>query len=175
MQSYQEIKNQRVVRQTYEESCGASSLATLINLIDNQKLSELEILKLMSEESLHTDMVSFTELKIAIQKLGFEANSYALNREIFNKLTNIPILVKIEDDPRFPHFVVIINHQGDYLQILDPSYGEHISSKREFFSIWDRDNKGGYSLIVLPKKALEGFTLHLPKKEDFEKNPFKGF
>ncbi|AWI34402.1 C39 family peptidase [Helicobacter apodemus] len=175
VQSYQEIKNQRVVRQTYEESCGASSLATLINLIDNQKLNELEILKLMSEKSLHTDMVSFTELKTAVQKLGFEANSYALNREIFNKLINIPLLVKIEDDPRFPHFVVIINHKGNYLQILDPSYGEYISSKREFYSIWDRDKKGGYALVVVPKQEFKRLDFNFPNKLNFEKRVFGRF
>ncbi|EAI3152765.1 peptidase C39, partial [Campylobacter coli] len=27
VKSYQEIKNERVIRQTYEQSCGASSLA----------------------------------------------------------------------------------------------------------------------------------------------------
>ena len=31
VKSYQEIKNERVIRQTYEQSCGASSLATLLN------------------------------------------------------------------------------------------------------------------------------------------------
>lgn len=44
------------------------------------------------------------------------------------------MLVKIEDDPRFPHFVVIINHKGNYLQALDPSHGEYISSKSQFLA-----------------------------------------
>ncbi|EAI2894253.1 peptidase C39, partial [Campylobacter upsaliensis] len=29
VKSYQEIKNEKVIRQNYEESCGAASLATL--------------------------------------------------------------------------------------------------------------------------------------------------
>lgn len=33
VKSYQEI----VIRQTYEQSCGASSLATLLNILDDQK------------------------------------------------------------------------------------------------------------------------------------------
>lgn len=37
VKSYQEIKNERVIRQTYEQSCGASSLATLLNILDDQK------------------------------------------------------------------------------------------------------------------------------------------
>ncbi len=96
VQSYQEIKNQRVIRQSYEESCGASSLATLLNILNQNNFTELEILKTMSESKLNTDMVSFTDLKAAVQKLGFKANSYSLDREILNQLVKIPMLVKID-------------------------------------------------------------------------------
>ncbi|ENL7109933.1 C39 family peptidase, partial [Campylobacter coli] len=127
VKSYQEIKNERVIRQTYEQSCGASSLATLLNILDDQKkFDELELLKIMSGQELYTDMVSFADLNDAVKKLGFQSNSYQINRENLDKLVNIPMLVKIEDDPRFPHFVVIINHKGNYLQVLDPSHGEYI-------------------------------------------------
>lgn len=121
VKSYQEIKNERVIRQTYEQSCGASSLATLLNILDDQKkFDELELLKIMSGQELYTDMVSFADLNDAVKKLGYESNSYQINRENLDKLVNIPMLVKIEDDPRFPHFVIIINHKGNYLQVLDP-------------------------------------------------------
>lgn len=124
VKSYQEIKNERVIRQTYEQSCGASSLATLLNILDDQKkFDELELLKIMSGQELYTDMVSFADLNDAVKKLGFQSNSYQINRENLDKLVNIPMLVKIEDDPRFPHFVIIINHKGNYLQVLDPSHG----------------------------------------------------
>ncbi|MCX2683898.1 cysteine peptidase family C39 domain-containing protein [Campylobacter sp. MIT 21-1685] len=172
VKSYQELKNQRVVRQNYEESCGAASLATMINLIDKQSFNEFDILKTMSEKELYTDMVSFADLEEAVKKLGFQGNSYLINKEILNKLPNIPLLVKIEDDPRFPHFVVIINHKGNYIQIFDPSYGEYISSKRVFYNIWDKNNKGGYALAIVPKKDLENFKLDLPKKENFERRVF---
>ncbi|BDL72290.1 peptidase C39 [Campylobacter jejuni] len=125
VKSYQEIKNERVIRQTYEQSCGASSLATLLNILDDQ-------IKIMSGQELYTDMVSFADLNDAVKKLGFQSNSYQINRENLDKLVNIPMLVKIEDDPRFPHFVIIINHKGNYLQVLDPSHGEYISSKVNF-------------------------------------------
>lgn len=82
------------------------------------------------------------------------------------------MLVKIENDPRFPHFVVIINHKGNYLQIFDPNYGEYISSKKEFYSIWDRDKKGGYALIIAPQKALNPFDLKLPHSLNFIFTPF---
>lgn len=111
VKSYQEIKNENVIRQTYEESCEASSLATLINIFDDKKFTELDLLKIMSNQELYADMVSFADLSDAVKKLGYESNSYQINIDNLNKLINIPMLVKIENDPRFPHFVVIINYK----------------------------------------------------------------
>ncbi|EHB5117664.1 peptidase C39 [Campylobacter upsaliensis] len=168
VKSYQEIKNEKVIRQNYEESCGAASLATLINILDDSNLTELDLLKAMSGQQLYTDMVSFADLNDAVKKLGFQSKSYKIDRKILESIMSVPILVKIEDDPRFPHFVVIINHKGNYLQIFDPSYGEYISSKREFYSVWDRYNKGGFALVVNPKKQLKDYKLNLPKSLNFE-------
>lgn len=172
VKSYQEIKNEKVVRQNYEESCGAASLATLINILDDSNLTELDLLKAMSGQQLYTDMVSFADLNDAVKKLGFQSKSYKIDRKILESIMSVPILVKIEDDPRFPHFVVIINHKGNYLQIFDPSYGEYISSKREFYSVWDRFKKGGFALIINPKKQLKDYKLNLPKSLNFEIEPF---
>ncbi|HEF3572597.1 TPA: C39 family peptidase [Campylobacter upsaliensis] len=168
VKSYQEIKNEKVIRQNYEESCGAASLATLINILDDSNLTELDLLKAMSGQQLYTDMVSFADLNDAVKKLGFQSKSYKIDKKILESIMSVPILVKIEDDPRFPHFVVIINHKGNYLQIFDPSYGEYISSKREFYSVWDRYNKGGFALIINPKKQLKDYKLNLPKSLNFE-------
>ncbi|EDP6889752.1 peptidase C39 [Campylobacter upsaliensis] len=168
VKSYQEIKNEKVIRQNYEESCGAASLATLINILDDSNLTESDLLKAMSGQQLYTDMVSFADLNDAVKKLGFQSKSYKIDRKILESIMSVPILVKIEDDPRFPHFVVIINHKGNYLQILDPSYGEYINSKREFYSVWDRYKKGGFALIINPKKQLKDYKLNLPKSLNFE-------
>jgi len=172
VKSYQELKNQKVVRQNYEQSCGAASLATLINLLDNKNLSELDLLKLINQQELYTDMVSFADLSQALEKLSYKAYAYKMNKEILDQLVNIPMLVKIEDDPRYPHFVVIINQKGNYLQVLDPSHGEYISSKKEFFNIWDRYNKGGYVLIVAAKTKSKSFEFDLHKTLHFDFKPF---
>lgn len=173
VKSYQELKNERVIRQNYEQSCGASSLATMINLIDDENLSEFDVLKLMSEQELKTDMVSFADLETVLSKLGYENKSYKINKENLDKLVNIPMIVKIEDDPRFPHFIVLIKHKGDFLEILDPSHGEYISSKREFLRLWNRDNKGGFALLIKPKKEKKDYRLNLSKNLSFEFKTFK--
>ncbi|EPM8362023.1 cysteine peptidase family C39 domain-containing protein, partial [Campylobacter jejuni] len=82
VKSYQEIKNEKVIRQNYEESCGAASLATLINILDDSNLTELDLLKAMSGQQLYTDMVSFADLNDAVKKLGFQSKSYKIDRKI---------------------------------------------------------------------------------------------
>ena len=174
VKSYQELKNENMIRQNYEQSCGAASLATLLNMSNFKQFTELEILQAMNEKALNTDMVSFSQLIATLEKLGFEGGAYQIQRTSLDKLVGLPLLVKIEDDPRFPHFVIIINHKGDFLQILDPSSGAYISSKREFFSLWDRDKKGGFVLMV-PSKTQKQSKLNLPNKTHFEFQPFKLF
>ena len=122
VRSYEELRNQDIIRQNYEESCGAASLATLINTLDFKILTEKDVLEQMDkgDKKLNTDMVSFLQLKQAAAKLSYDSEGYQLDRATFEKI-NLPVLVKIEDDPRFPHFVVVINHQGDF---IDKSYAK---------------------------------------------------
>lgn len=156
VKSYYEIKSENLVRQQYEKSCGASSLATLINNIDFKHLSENDILEKMDikRKRLNTDMISFYDIKEVAKKMDYNSQGYQIDRKTFEKL-NIPVLVKIEDDPRFPHFVVAINHIGDFVTILDPSFGRYESLKSEFYSVWDKNKKGGFILIIESKNNIK--------------------
>ena len=49
--SYYEIRNKNVVRQNYEESCGAASIATILNLIDVKRYSENDILQKLKQNN----------------------------------------------------------------------------------------------------------------------------
>lgn len=173
VKSFQELRNQNLVRQSYEESCGAASLATLIRLITFKRVDELEVMEHFSKDAkgnVNTDMVSFLELQKAAQKMGYKSASYQIDRDALQKLS-FPLLVKIENDPRFPHFVVIISYEGDYIRVFDPSYGEYLCLKNEFYSIWDKDHKGGYALVLTPPTGIVAQQLppSLPLEVFFEK------
>ena len=142
VRSYRELRNQGMIRQGYEESCGAASMATLINNLDFNNISEQDVLEQMKDKNnvFNTNMVSFKQLQDAATKLGYESKGYQISREPLNKL-NIPVLVKIENDPRYPHFVVVINHPGDFITVLDPSFGKYISSKNEFLAYGIKESR----------------------------------
>lgn len=165
VKSLQELRNSEVIRQEFEESCGAASLATLINFFELRKIGEREVLEILEQK---TDMLSFRELQLAGGKLGYQMRGYQISREILEK-TNYPLLVKIQDDPRFPHFVVVINYKGDFLRIFDPNFGSYISSKSEFYSIWDSASEGGYALILITQRVPYIPALNLPPKLFFER------
>ena len=145
VKSYQELKNENFIRQNYEQSCGAASLANVLNFFSFRHFGERDILEFLEGK---TDMLSFAELKGVAIKMGFESEGFLLKREHLDEI-NTPLLVKIENDPRFAHFVVVLSLKGDFVRILDPNFGAYLSSKKEFFSVWDK--KGGYALIILPK------------------------
>lgn len=138
VQSLAELQSSGLVRQSYEESCGASALATLINLLFNQNFSENDFLEFLEN---NTGMVSFNHLRTIAEKLGYVARSYQLNRDLFEKIF-VPILVKIEDDPRYPHFVVVLNRAGDFVTIFDPNFEIYQSLKVNFIVSGISSNKG---------------------------------
>lgn len=164
VKSYHELRNQNVTRQHYEESCGAASIATLLNLTSIKKLSEKEVLEHFKkdEKGVNTDMASFLELQDAFSSLGYESAGYQVSRSVFESL-KVPVIVKIENDPRYPHFVVAINRNGDFVSVLDPSFGEYTASKRQFYSVWDKNEAGGYVLIV-GADNFKDLGLNLPLK-----------
>jgi len=47
------------------------------------------------------------------------------------------------------YFIVVYNLDGDFILSLDPSNGKRIMSKKEFYGVWNKDDKG-YVLVVLP-------------------------
>ncbi|CUU79906.1 peptidase family protein [Campylobacter hyointestinalis subsp. hyointestinalis] len=105
-------------------------------MIDIKQYKEDDILnkfKNVGNNKQNTDMVSFAQLQDVLNEIGYLATGYQISRNIFNKI-NIPIIVKIEDDPRFPHFVVVLNHKGDFVKIYDLSFGEYISIKSDFLN-----------------------------------------
>jgi len=140
VESLQEIRYKEVIKQNYEESCGASSLATLLNL-DNNNLSEKDILKNINT----TDAISLYSLEKLAKKYGYQSKSYKINLKILKTL-KYPVIARIARDKNYPHFVVIKIKKNKII-VLDPNYGKYSLSYYEFKKIWTK-----YIFIVLPKK-----------------------
>ncbi|WP_271021544.1 cysteine peptidase family C39 domain-containing protein [Helicobacter ibis] len=73
VKSMQEINAKNIIRQEFEESCGAASLANLINYFQLKQLNEQDVLDMISNK---TDMLSFKELQNIAKSLGYTADGF---------------------------------------------------------------------------------------------------
>ena len=148
VKSFKELKYKNVVQQSFEESCGASSLATLINMYDIN-VTERDLIDDLNT----TNMVNFLDLSTIAQKNGFNAKGYNITREVFEQL-RVPVIARVLRHKEYPHFIVVQNLKGDFILSLDPNNGKRIITKSEFYSVWNSDDNG-HILVVLPKVKKE--------------------
>jgi len=157
VKSFHELKYKNVTQQTYEESCGASSLATLMNLYD-ANVTEKDLLHDLNS----TNAVNFLDLQKIALKNGFRAKGYNITKKIFEQLS-FPVIARVIRHSNYPHFIVVYNLQGDFVLVLDPNNGKRLMSKNEFYSIWNKKDKG-YVLVVLSKETKRlNISYLLPK------------
>lgn len=156
------LKLKGTVLQGYELSCGAAALATMMNLY-GEKTSEKDIL----DKASTTDMLSFSEMANISKEFGFNASGYKIDTTIFESL-KVPVIARIDNRENYAHFVVVMNHNGDFVSILDPSFGYYVQSKKEFFQWWNEETYG-YILVVMPEKiaSLPTIPLNLPNRTLF--------
>lgn len=161
VKSYQELRFTQVIKQKYEDSCGASSLATLMNLYEGNMTEEDLIVDINT-----TNMLSFEDLRSLSAKHNYIAKGYKVSEAIFENL-ELPVIARVVRHRNYPHFIIIQKLKGDYFLSMDPIYGKRLISKSEFYKIWF-DHDGGYILIVVPDKSkkpmqhnvsLENFSL----------------
>lgn len=150
VQSWKARRDLGIVKQNLDFSCGAASIATLLNNFYGQQLTEQEILVRMNKTELRA---SFDDMQQVMPQLGFEAKGYALPFEQLAQL-KIPVIVYLKYRKN-DHFSVLRGINGDTVLLADPSLGNMSLSREQFLAAWKtRDGKmEGKILAVLPKNA----------------------
>ena len=156
VKSWKEIRDHNVVKQDLDFSCGAASIATLLNGYYNQKVTEEEVLKIMDKGDL---MASFDDMQKALNKLGFQAKGYAVSLDTLEKL-KIPVIAYIKHRKN-DHFTVISGINNNFVRISDPSLGQRTLSTYQFKEMWetrDDDRLKGKILVILPSNQSSNST-----------------
>ncbi|EPI3007141.1 C39 family peptidase [Neisseria gonorrhoeae] len=165
IQSWKARRDFNIVKQDLDFSCGAASVATLLNNFYGQKLTEEEVLEKLGKEQMRA---SFEDMRRIMPDLGFEAKGYALSFEQLAQL-KIPVIVYLKyrkDD----HFSVLRGVDGNTVLLADPSPGHVSMSRAQFLEAWQtrEGNLAGKILAVVPKKAEaisnKLFFTHHPKR-----------
>ena len=140
-----------VVKQGLDYSCGAASLATLLNSYFQQDVTEAALLQAMNKGD---GKASFDDMARALPQFGFQAHGFASSWEQLVQL-KIPVIVYVKHRKN-DHFAVLRGISSDAVWLADPSLGNRTYSSAQFLALWktrlDADNNGleGKFLAVLP-------------------------
>ena len=139
VKSLKESRYKNLVRQKYDLSCGAASLATIMNYHYGDKIAEQEIIKHMLEygdkEKITAKGFSLLDLKQYAEHRKYEAAGFKDVPLKELKDLKIPAIVLL-DSGKYSHFVVLKGIKGDKAYIADPAFGNRSMYIDSFNSNW---------------------------------------
>lgn len=151
IKSWKSLRDSHVVKQDLDYSCGAASLATVLNEFYGLSLTEKQILIDMNK---HDYMANFEDMAVVATHYGFKAGGLALGYEQLTKLT-APVVIYLRHKNQ-DHFSVLRGISGTHVQLADPSWGNRILSKTQFLEMWETrndENLKGKILLILAKDS----------------------
>ncbi len=169
LKSMKDLRDQRLVKQRFDYSCGAAALATILRYGFGDEVTERDILTELfdllpeDEEGLRRkEGFSLLDLQHVAQARGYNAQGFRLEPQHLAKL-GCPVIVFIE--PRgYKHFAVLRGVKGDRVYLADPSRGNIRMPAYRFLEGWLGEEGKGIVFVIEPKDGLpEGeFPLSLP-------------
>lgn len=151
VRSWKTLRDASVVKQDLDYSCGAASLATLLNAYYGQSVTEKDLLIAMDKQD---GRASFEDMARAVAQWGFKAQGFAASWEQLVRL-KMPVIVYLKHR-RDDHFSVLRGISADAVWLADPSLGNRTYGRAQFLEMWqtrmDKEDAqlAGKFLAVLP-------------------------
>jgi len=182
VKSWREMRDENVVRQKFDFSCGAASMASIMNHFYDQNVTETGIvqavlkMKGIGEETRKLEKsdfaLSFSDLAAYGQTLGFKGIGVAMDINALHKL-RIPVILYVKIR-RYEHFTVFKGIKGDFVYLADPSYGNMKVKMAKFIEMfYQRDDLKypGKVLAFIPmdkdKVKTNGSFMNVPETSDY--------
>jgi uncharacterized protein len=162
-----ELRDQYVVKQQRDYSCGTSALATLITYYFGEQTSEEELLKLLISQLTQEDLTlkeksgfSLLDLKKIAEAKGYQAAGFMLTVEQLKQLA-APVIVHVQ--PRgYQHFAVLRGVVRGRVFLADPARGNLRMSIERFAREWS----GAILVLGKPGEAdIPTYPLALPQSD----------
>lgn len=143
VRSLLEMRQDRVVVQQWDLSCGAAALATLLNYQHGDPVSEREIAKglIEREEYLEEPLLvqarhgfSLLDLKRYVEKRGYQGIGYG-QLTLQDLIERAPVIVPVRFHG-YNHFVVFRGARGNRVLLADPAFGNQTMLARKFEGAW---------------------------------------
>jgi len=155
VQNWKALRDARIVKQDFDYSCGAASLATLLTEYYGVPVSEQTFLEVMDKGE---SSASFEDMALALAEFGFKAQGFAASWEQLVKLRT-PVVVYLKHRKN-DHFSVLRGIDEDTVWLADPSLGNRTYSKEQFLAMWqtregdvEQSDLRGKFLAVLPNPS----------------------
>jgi predicted double-glycine peptidase len=173
--SLMEVRQQNVVIQNWDLSCGAAALATILNYQHGESVSEREVAtRMMSrEEYLANPMLvrlrqgfSLLDMKRFVDDRGY--NGIGLGQMTLTHLVErAPVIVPIEAYG-YQHFVVFRGLLDNRVLLADPAFGNRTMQLSDFESAWIEFTEiGRVGFVVVRKDGLIPPNLLAPNPSEF--------
>jgi predicted double-glycine peptidase len=175
VKSLLEMRQEHVVIQKWDFSCGAAGLATVLNYQYDDPVSEREIAKAMvkrEEYIAHPQFLraregfSLLDLKRYLDQRGYEGIGYG-KMSLDDLIERAPALVPIRVNG-YNHFVIFRGIWQDRVLLADPGWGNRTMSTEKFESAWiEYPNFGRVGFVVARTDGTTPVNRLAPRPEEF--------
>ena len=175
VRSLLEMRQEKVIIQNWDLSCGAAALATLLNFQHGERLTERTVAKgLMNrDEYVATpDLVryrhgfSLLDLKRYVDQIGYEGIGLG-KLDLDDALEEAPIMVPVRFNG-YNHFVILRGVHGNRVLLADPAYGNRTMPLDRFEEAWlDYSDLGRVGFVIRRRDGKEPPNRLAPHPRDF--------
>lgn len=143
VRSLLEARQDGVVTQEFDLSCGAAALTTVLNYQFGETVSEREVATALMhrEEYVETPELvnarhgfSLLDLKRVVDERGYEGVGYG-QLDLDDLLARVPAIVPIRTHG-YNHFVVVRGMARDRVLMADPAWGNRTMTRDDFERAW---------------------------------------
>lgn len=158
--SWQTLKNENIVMQQYDYSCGAAALSTILQYYWGDYLPEREIIQTIGE--LLTDEewrdrfengLAISDIRRAAVEQGYLSSIGTLDWQQLRD-SRLPLIIPIRTRG-YDHFVVYRGHDLDRVYLADPIRGNIRVPIDRFLSQWQQN---AILVVVKPGEELKDYA-----------------
>ncbi len=167
VKSIKDLRDEGIVKQGFDYSCGSGALATLLTYGLGDTVSEeeilVQILKHLSKDEeafKKKEGLSLLDLQGIAHERGHKAQGFRLAPENLVKLKQ-PVIVFIRPNG-YEHFAVLKGIRNDLVYLADPSLGNIRMPIYKFLDMW-LDTNGKGIIFVVERKDGQWAEEHLLK------------
>lgn len=175
VKSLKELRQDRVVVQQWDLSCGAAALATLLAFQHGDPVPEKSIASSLIRRKEYLDNpsllraqqgFSMLDLKRYVDSRGYQGNAFGrlTLKDIKQKA---PIMVPVNANG-YNHFVIFIGERKGRVLLADPAWGKRTMTVERFERIWIKfPNLGRVGFEVEKEGSSNTVNQLVPEMSDF--------